>query len=366
MESSVHVHEHSSRGGGKPSRAKKTVTQKDIARALGISRGTVDRALHGRAGISTAVKERILSTAKSLGYAPNKFAQLLVTGKKITIAMITPSDPFWVRVHEGANSYLSELGEWLLRVTWYETTVHDPEREVALFQEALEARVDGIGIAPSDPDLLTPWIDRAVRSGIPVVTLNTDAPESDRIVFIGQDSAVAGRVAAELLAKFLLGRGRVAIIAGFKNVLVHKLRMDAFRDAIAKDYAGVAIGEIYESHDSDSEPYEIARAIFRAGIAVDGIYLTTGTGIGALGRALKEIGVAGTVKVVCFDFLADTLELLKDGTVSASIGEDPYSQGYQSVKALYNYITDRRRPDGPALYTRMDIGLRANIDLLGY
>ncbi len=340
------------------------VTQKDIAQSLGISRGTVDRALHDREGISDEVKLRILSKAQQLGYAPNRFAQFLVTRKQIEIAMITPGDPFWTRVHEGANSFLSELGHWLVQVRWLETEVHDPERETALFEEALSAGVDGIGVAPSDPDLLAPWVDRAVGSGIPVVTLNTDAPTSKRLLFIGQDPISAGRTAAELLGKFLLGRGRVIILTGFRNVLVHKLRMTSFQELIASDFPAISIEGIYESHDSDRDAYEITRAAFAQRGDIAGIYLTTGTGIGGVGRALKEARRAGLVRVVCFDFLSDTVDLLKEGVVSASIGEDPHSQGYQTVKAIYDFIVDGKRPQGSFLYTRTDIGLKANIDLL--
>ncbi len=345
-------------------REKKVVTQKDIAQSLGISRGTVDRALHDRQGISGEVKQQILSKAKQLGYAPNRFAQFLVTRKQINIAMITPGDPFWTRVHEGANSFLAELGHWLVQVRWLETEVHDPEQEAALFEEALAEGVDGIGVAPSDPDLLAPWINRAVESGIPVVTLNTDAPTSKRLVFIGQDPVGAGRVAAELLGKFMMGRGKVVILTGFRNVLVHKLRMASFQEVMAGDFPAIAIEGIHESHDSDRGAYEITRAVFSERSDIDGIYLTTGTGIGGVGRALKEVSRAGSVRVVCFDFLNDTVELLKEDVVSASIGEDPYSQGYQTVKAIYDYIVDKKRPESSFLYTRTDIGLKANIDLL--
>lgn len=345
-------------------RTKSVVTQKDIALELGVSRGTVDRALHDRAGISVEAKARILSTAKKLGYAPNKFAQFLVTGRKVNIAMITPTDPFWVKVHEGANSFLSELGAWLVEARWLETTVHDPEREISLFQEALAAQVDGIGIVPSDPDMLTPWIDRAVEAGIPVVTLNTDAPLSKRLVFVGQDPIMAGRVGAELLGKFIQGRGTIAVITGFKNVLVHKHRLAAFCETVAADYPGIVVEAIFESHDADRAAFEIAERVLREHPDLAGIYLTTGTGVGGVGRALKVSGLAGSVQVVSFDFLADTLSLLKDGTVSASIGEDPYNQGYLSVKALYDFIVDGRRPQSTAIHTKMDIGLRANVDLL--
>lgn len=344
--------------------AKKVVTQKDIARALGVSRGTVDRALHNRTGINSEIKQQVLQYAKRLGYSPNKLAQFLVTGKQLTFAMITPGDPLWIKVREGADSFLSELGSWLVGIKWYQTEVHDPQRETELFDEALRQQVDGIGIVPSDPDLLRPRIDEAVERGIPVVTINTDAPESKRLLFIGQDPELAGNVAAELLGNFLMGRGRVAVIMAFQGVLVHKVRRQAFEARVRQCFPQIEIVGVYESHDSGTEAYEITRRLLVEFPDLSGIYLTTGVGVTGVGHALKAEGRAGSVRVVCFDFFSDTVELLKDGTVTAAIGEDPYGQGYQSVKALYNRIVDDKGDERGMLFTRLDIGLRSNIDLL--
>lgn len=344
----------------------RVATQKDIANSLGVSRGTVDRALHDRPGINSEMKHRVLDRARRLGYSPNKLAQFLVTGRQLTFAIITPGDPLWIKVREGADSFLSELGSWLMSIKWYQTDVHDPERETEYFEEALRLEVDGIGIVPSDPEMFTPFIDRATESGIPVVTINTDAPESRRRYFIGQDPELAGSVAADLLGNFLMGSGKVAIVAAFHHVLVHKVRREAFEARVGRFFSGVEIVGVFESHDSETEVYEITRNLLKRIPDLAGMYLTTGAGIGGVGRALKAAGRAGSVRVVCYDFFSDTVELLKDGTVTAAIGEDPYGQGYQSVKALYRCLVDKKKKknDGNTLFTRLDIGLRSNIDLL--
>ncbi len=339
-------------------------TQKGIAKALGVSRGTVDRALHDRPGIKGEVKKGILRYARDHGYSPNKLAQFLVTGKQLTFGMITPGDPLWIKVREGADSFLSEIGSWLVGIRWYQTEVHDPQRETELFLEALRYGVNGIGIVPSDPELLTPLINRAVGMGIPVVTINTDAPESKRHRFIGQDPELAGNVAADLLGNFIGGEGQVAILTAFHNVLVHKLRRTAFERRMSQFFPFVEITDVFESHDSGTEAYETTRALLSARPDLRGIYLTTGAGVIGVGNALKAEGKSGRIRVVCYDFFRDTVALVKDGTVTASIGEDPYGQGYQSVKALYGCAVDQAPVGGSYLYTRLDIGLRSNIDLL--
>ncbi|HUX22571.1 MAG TPA: substrate-binding domain-containing protein [Spirochaetia bacterium] len=344
--------------------AKRVITQKDIATALGVSRGTIDRALHDRPGINSEIKHKVLQYTKERGYSPNKLAQFLVTGKQLTFAMITPGDPLWAKVREGADSFLSELGSTLVNVKWFQTEVHDPEREVTLFRSALVEGVDGIGIVPSDPALLTPLIDESVDQGIPVVTVNTDAPSSKRLLFIGQNPELAGEVGADLLGNFLNGSGKVAVVTAFRNVLVHKIRCEAFCGFIARHFPQIEIVAILESRDSAAITKQVMSRVLADHNDLSGVYLTTGTGIAGVGEALVEAGAGGRVRVVCYDFFRETANLLKEGIVTATIGEDPYGQGYQSVKALYDRVVDGVEPGNRMHFTRMDIGVRANIDLL--
>ncbi len=342
--------------------SKKNVTQKDIAQALNISRGTVDRALHNRKGISNRVKTRVIAKATALGYSPNKIAQFLVTGRSVNIAIITPGDLLWKKVKQGAKSFLSVLDGRVVNIKWHETSVHDAVKEQEIMKNVLANAVDGIGIAPADPEILKALIDEAVKANIPVVTLNTDSPKSRRLCYVGQDPIRAGRIAGELMGKFLNGQGKVIVITAFANVLVHKLRMDGFRQELTASFPGIQIAGIYEDHDSSEEAYLIAKKILLKREDIQAIYLTTGNGPAGVGRALKEARKCGSIKMICFDFFPETIAMLKDGTVSAAIGEDPFSQGYQTIKILYEFIVDGRKPPSDSVYTRIDIGLRGNID----
>ncbi|MEW5814823.1 MAG: substrate-binding domain-containing protein, partial [Spirochaetota bacterium] len=309
-------------------------------------------------------KKRIIQKASDLGYSPNRLAQFLVTGKTLNIAMITPGDPLWNEVKEGANSFLAEMGNHIVKINWHETSVHDPERETEILQRVLDKGVDGIGIAPADPKMFTGLINQAVQKNIPVVTFNTDAPESKRLCFVGQDPILAGRIGGELMGKFLMGTGKVVIITAFKNVLVHRCRLNAFLMVMEEWYPGIDIEEVYENHDNEEEAYRQIKGFLSQTRKIDGIYLTTGNGPMGVVRALGEAGLEGQVRIVCFDFFPDTVQLLKSDLVHATIGEDPFNQGYQTVKILYDYAIDKKEPLNRLVHTKIDIGLRENIDSL--
>ena len=342
----------------------RSTTIRDIADSLGISRGTVDRAIHNRRGVSAGTRERVMKKARELGYSPNRLAQFLVTGKTVDIAFITPKDPLWRDVKEGAHSFLAGLADHIIKIEWYETDVHDPYREAAILQQVLDSGVDGIGIAPADTTMLTDLIDRAVDNNTAIVTLNTDAPESRRLCFVGQDSKAAGRLAAELMGKFLMGRGGILIIVAFRNVMAHRNRLDAFTEILRERFPAVVVREVLENHDSEEEAYRLVKSFLERGKTLDGVYLTTGNGPAGAVRALREAGLEGKVRVVCFDFFREIVELLKRGWVHATIGQDPYRQGYQAMKVLYDYIVEGREPPADTIHTKMDVGLEENIDVL--
>jgi LacI family transcriptional regulator len=339
-------------------------TQKEVADSLGISRGTVDRALHNRKGVSEETKKTIVEKAKNLGYAPNRLASFLSTGRTLNVAMITPADPLWKSVQEGARAFSAMMGDHVVNITWHQTGVHDLKLETEILLEVLESGVDGIGIAPADPERLKDLIDRAVHRHISVVTLNTDAPDSRRICFVGQDHLLAGRIAGELMGKFLMGSGKVVAVTAFSSVLAHRRRLDAFVKIIGEQYPGISIDRVFENHDSDEEAFEQIRGYLSQTRDVSGIYLTSGNGPGGVARALIEAGLAGTVRVICFDYFPETVRLIKKGLVHATIGEDPFTQGFQAVKILYEHIIERKEPASRIVHTKIAIGLRENIDLL--
>src|SRR6185436_5288850 len=84
-------------------RGRKTPGIRDIADAVGVSIGTVDRALHDRAGINTRTRARILETARKVGYRPNLAARFLSSRKELRIAVCLPREiaSFWDLVRDG-------------------------------------------------------------------------------------------------------------------------------------------------------------------------------------------------------------------------------------------------------------------------
>ena len=140
---------------------------KDIARALGISTGTVDRALHGKPEVSPATRARVLSMAEALGYRPNLAARYLQSRKQLRIGVHLPRKIalFWDSLREGIREAAAPFAP-ALQVDFHAYPTLG-EGDVPLFEEALRDGTNGLIIAPGKPSALAPCLANAAARRIP-------------------------------------------------------------------------------------------------------------------------------------------------------------------------------------------------------
>lgn len=343
------------------------VTVHDIARAANVSRGTVHRALYDRPGVSEDTRQRVLLMARYLDYKPYLPAKVLATQRKLLIPIVVPvdekEDPLWYQVKAGARTIAHEIREVGMETQWVVPKSWDATDQIAVMEELIAKKVDGIALAPVDPDALSKVIDKAVDSGIPVVTFNTDAPESRRMCFVGQDLLTAGRVAGALMGEFLNKEGKVVIITGFHSTLGHRQRLQGFKEQIQKYFPNIEIIGIYENHDKPKEAYNIGQKVLKSCPDLGGIYITAGGPFGA-GYAVRDAEKGGIIKLVCFDLLKETVQLIRKGIVQVSIQQDPFFQGYEPVRILHNYLLMHHKPSQEFVFTNLTIACRGNIEML--
>ena len=196
-------------------------TIKDIAAAAGVSRGTVDRVLHGRGGVCPEVKERVLQLAEELEYRPNRAALGLAALKKpVRIGLLLPSEgnPFFGEVIRGAKAAeksLSDYGTALLPepVRGYDTAGH--LRALRLLEER---GADGVCAATVDVPEVRAAISALAERGVPVIALNSELSPCGCLSYVGCDYRQTGRIAAGLLLLMGLDAPRLLIVTGSKRV----------------------------------------------------------------------------------------------------------------------------------------------------
>jgi LacI family transcriptional regulator len=339
----------------------KPVGIKDIARALGISIGTVDRALHGKPDVSPTTRALVLSTAQSLGYRPNLAARYLQSQRQVRISVQLPKRIalFWDSLREGIREAAAPFGP-ALHVE-FRTYPRLGEGDVSLFAEALRDGANGMIIAPGNPAALTPYLRQADRRKIPVVCVVTDSLEDLRLTSVSADPFTVGAVAGELVARFLPGEGDVAFFTGWLAMPEHADKLRGFEASLAATNSRISLGPIVEAHDDEREGHRQMLSVLRAHPRLRGVYVSTVNSLPVL-RAAEEEGRLKGLTVVTTDLFPELVDWIRTGKVAATVYQRPVNQGRVALQALYQFLANGIRPPS-RLRVVPHVVMRSNLDL---
>ena len=128
-------------------------TLKQIAEAAGVSRGTVDRVLHGRGHVNPELEERVSRLLKEMGYQPNRLGRgLVMSGRAIKLGMICQfsETPFMKLVLNGAEEARTELKAMNTELYIESIDSYDADRMLATIDQMLERGVHGLALTPGN------------------------------------------------------------------------------------------------------------------------------------------------------------------------------------------------------------------------
>lgn len=333
---------------------------KDIARALGISTGTVDRALHGKPDVSAETRARVLRMAETLRYRPNLAARFLQSSKQLRVSVQLPRKIalFWDSLREGIREAAAPFAPALhVEFRSYPSL---GEGDIPLFDESLHDGTNGLIIAPGNPVSLTPYLRKAAKQNIPVVCVVTDAAEDLRLTSVSANPVTVGAVAGELLARFLPGGGEVAFFTGWLAMQEHADKLRGFESSLKTIGPGLALGPIVEAHDDEREGHRRALAVLRESPNLKGIYVSTANSLPVL-RAAEEAGRLATLTVVTTDLFPELVEWIRAGKVAATVYQRPVNQGRLALQSLYQFLLHGTRP-ASRLRVVPHLVMRSNLD----
>jgi len=263
---------------------------------------------------------------------------------KIMFVNPFPSHPFWATVSQGANDAGKELTK--IGVKFSETGsdegYQNPSRLVSLIEIAIAEKYDAIIAHPFIAETFEPVIDKAVDAGIYFICVADDAPKSKRSLALTTDDVNAGRGAAQALLDFMGDQEvNVAIISNIPGVIQLERRMKGFKEVIdASERANVVTTEY--AHNDNTLIMSITQNALAAHPEINAFF-----GVGAengpfAAKAIKELGREKEVTVVAFDDMPDTIDLIKEGIICATVVQRQYLWGYGSVKLAYRLATGEK------------------------
>jgi LacI family transcriptional regulator len=316
----------------------------DIAEALGVSTGTVHRALHNHPGVSTMTKTRVLQMAKTLGYRPNLAARYLSSKRNLHVSVNTlqGTTSFWDEVRAGISEEARALVMENVEIE-YRTYPRLGEGEEEAFEAALKAGVDGIITFPSRPKSLLSGMRRASRSGIPVVCVATDAPNTGRLAVVSIDTLASGALAADLMGRFLGGKGKVAVTLSSLAITEHAEKHKGFANTLLELYPGMLLQETLEDHDVESEAYEKSSVLFKQHPDLAGVYVTTEASIPVL-NAARDANLLDRITFITTDLFPALVPEIRSRAVAATIYQRPRTQGRMAFRVLHEFLVEGKCP----------------------
>lgn len=264
--------------------------------------------------------------------------------------------PYWAKCKQGMEAAAKELG---VKAVFDGPTSNDLAKQIEIIEGYIAKHVTGIAISPNDPRGVEEVIKRAVRSDIMVVTFDSDAPRSERMMYIGTVNREAGRVAGRALVKSLAGKGTVAILHGSLTALNLRERLEGFREVVDKE-SGIRIVALEENRDDAALALTQAESMLQKYPQLDAFFGTSAPGAPAAVAALRSKGRLGKVKVVGFDLDKEVARAIEKGWVTAIVEQRPYKMGELAVKWLQK-LSRHEQPESVILDTGVETVTRENV-----
>ena len=307
---------------------------KDIARALKVSIATVDRAFHGRPGVSEKTKARVLQMAKRLGYKPNLAARALKLNRRVSICAVLPKhishffDPLRAGIRDAAAAAAG---------TMVSLELHEFPRlglgDTDAIEHALQGNYDGMIFLPGDTRKFDLLVRKITRCGTAVMCIGSEVPSTDRIGSVATHAYISGSIAAELLALKLPHKANVAIFSGELFNLDHAEKLRGFAATLAVQAPHLTLLPALESHERPEEAYRQALTVMQGSDHPEGLYVSTANSIPVL-WALDELGLLGKVQVITTDLFHELVPFIEFGKVLATLYQRPYTQGKVAFESL--------------------------------
>ena len=248
------------------------------------------------------------------------------TEKYILVAANTKI-AYWQSAWAGLNRAASEMK---VKAEMAGPDGYDAKSEHDEFLKAVAEKPSGIMISAADASILTPDINSALQQNIPVITIDSDAPDSKRLFFIGTDNYNAGMLGGRLTAKLLNDKGNVVVFTLPQPNL--KDRLHGYQDAF---------GEHPDMHmqvvDMKGDPtvvFDTTRKMLDSKSKPDAFVCLEAVSCPEVGEVINRENLAGKVNVVAMDTDQRTMDWIQKGIISATIAQKPFTMAYYGAKLL--------------------------------
>lgn len=235
--------------------------------------------------------------------------------------------PYWQEAEAGLRDGAQQLG---VKAELVGPDSFDAQEELRALQKTISENPSGIMISVSRPEMFQDAINAAVANGIPVITVDADAPDSKRVMFVGTDNFRAGQESGKRMGEILKGKGNVVIIT-----IPGQLNLDErARGAIEalKKFPGIKMLQTLDDNGDPRVANDSISSLLKAKATFDGVICLEASGGSGVAEALHRLDLQGKIPVVSFDKDPSTLDWIERGVINATIAQKPYEMSYYGLK----------------------------------
>lgn len=263
------------------------------------------------------------------------FSAMAVNAETILLSMKGPGagNPFWALVEKGAREKAKELGVDLVVLAPPQES--DITSQIAQIEDQMTKGVDGIALAPTDPDALAPIVDEALAEGTKVVFVDTNG-KNKGVTFIGTNNEMGAKLAADYICKNVPKGSDVAILQGIIVQSTGRFRADGSHKGLTE--CGLNIVAEQPGDWDRAKGQAVMENILVGNPNIKAVFASNDNMALGAAEALKQAGVLDKVLLVGFDANPDAAVSILAGEMSASVAQNPYNMGALSVENLMKLI----------------------------
>ena len=236
------------------------------------------------------------------------------------------------------TGFANAAGGYKVRYEYSGPQNYDPKAERDAIDQAVQKKATGILVGVTDPAVLKDSIDKAVAAGVPVITLDSDAPSSRRLFFIGTNNYQAGLTGGQRLAQELKGKGNVVVFSmPDQSNLQERLR--GYKEALART-PDIKITRVVDIQGDPRIAFDTTTQIIgKERDKVDAFVCLEAQSGKEVAGVLNSYHVSGKT-VIAMDTDQETLDWIQKGLIAATIAQKPYTMafvGMQMLDTLYHH-----------------------------
>lgn len=247
--------------------------------------------------------------------------------KRYAIIFKNTGNPYGEKMMEGFKEAVGELhGQAILKAPDQPTV----EAQIQMVEELIAQRVDCIAISGNDPDALQPVLNKAMKQGIKVLSLDSAVNPQSRMVHVNQaDSERIGRIEIQAISQMIGGSGEIAILSATSQATNQNTWIEYMKDELKKaQYKNIKLVKVAYGDDLRDKSVSETEALLKTYPNLKGIIAPTTVGIAAAGKVLTDKGLKGKVHLTGLGLPSEMADYIESGVCEWMYLWNPIDVGY--------------------------------------